>query len=219
MNSKKNKIVKNRQKSSTPNSTKLKNYADKEIKFLSQDQLERLFQVVRAADKARDIALFHIGYFCGLRASEVGLLQYDDWMDRANSLYIRRLKRSENVSVILDQARTNILKRFLKGGDFDSVYSPLFPSRGGTRGLSRYRVHQLMVEYATKAKLPKDKRHFHVLRHSIAVHMLDSGADIADVRRHLGHRSVAVTYIYAKYTRRRQAYLHQIINNSRFIAR
>ena len=219
LNSKNTEIVNRRQKSSRPDSTKLKKEADKEIKFLTQEQLERLFAVIRKANNVRDIAIFNVSYYCGLRASEVALLRYDDWMSKTNCIYIHRLKRSENISMILDSARGSILRKYLKEYIPDTAYSPLFPSRGGKNGISRYRLHQLMKIYGAQANLPLDKRHFHVLRHSIAVHMLDSGADIADVRRVLGHRSLAVTYIYAKYTKRRQSFLHTIMNNSKFIAK
>ena len=46
------------------------------IKFLTLDELARLFVVTRA--HARDWALFLIAYRHGLRASEVGVLRIDD---------------------------------------------------------------------------------------------------------------------------------------------
>jgi site-specific recombinase XerD len=38
----------------------------------------------------------------------------------------------------------------------------------------------------------------HSLRHSIAVHILDAGEDIAYVQGHLGHRNIRNTQVYAK---------------------
>jgi integrase/recombinase XerD len=38
----------------------------------------------------------------------------------------------------------------------------------------------------------------HSLRHSIAVHILDAGEDIAYVQDHLGHKNIRNTQIYAK---------------------
>ena len=38
----------------------------------------------------------------------------------------------------------------------------------------------------------------HSLRHSIAVHILDAGEDIAYVQDHLGHRNIRNTQVYAK---------------------
>jgi site-specific recombinase XerD len=52
--------------------------------------------------------------------------------------------------------------------------------------------------YGEKAKLPDDKRHFHVLKHSIATHLLDTGADIRFVQDWLGHANIQNTVIYAQ---------------------
>ena len=46
------------------------------IKFLTLDELARLFVVTRA--NARDRALFLLAYRHGLRASKVGVLRIDD---------------------------------------------------------------------------------------------------------------------------------------------
>src|SRR5437899_3345064 len=48
----------------------------KEIKFLTEDELARLFSVIHSI---RDRAIFQLAYRAGLRASEVGLLQMRDY--------------------------------------------------------------------------------------------------------------------------------------------
>ena len=56
----------------------------------------------------------------------------------------------------------------------------------------------LIKKYGEKAKIPKSKRHFHVLKHSIATHLLDDGeADIRFVQDWLGHADIKNTTIYA----------------------
>ena len=50
------------------------------IRFLTLEELARLFAVTRAS--ARDRALFLLAYRHGLRASEVGLLRTINWPSR-----------------------------------------------------------------------------------------------------------------------------------------
>jgi len=44
--------------------------------------------------------------------------------------------------------------------------------------ISRYMLHHLMQTYGEVAELPVEKRKFHCLKHSIATHLLDAGADL-----------------------------------------
>jgi site-specific recombinase XerD len=58
----------------------------------------------------------------------------------------------------------------------------------------------LMQQYGQQAALPKAKQRFHALRHAIAMHLLDAGADVAFVQDRLGHANTQNTIIYMRYT-------------------
>ncbi len=62
----------------------------------------------------------------------------------------------------------------------------------------------LMKCYAEQAGIPADKRHFHVLKHSIATHLLDAGADLRFVQDWMDHASIGNTVFYALLTNRRR---------------
>ena len=69
------------------------------------------------------------------------------------------------------------------------------------KGISRRQLHTLFKYYAKKAKnppIPVDKRHFHTLRHAIAVEMVEKGIPMVQIQDWLGHRSIASTVVYAK---------------------
>ena len=62
--------------------------------------------------------------------------------------------------------------------------------------ISRFQLDWLMKGYGNKAGLPPDKRHFHVLKHSIATHLLLAGADVRFVQDWIGHANIQNTVIY-----------------------
>src|SRR6266849_8404948 len=60
----------------------------KEIKFLTEEELARLFSAIHSV---RDRAIFQLAYRAGLRASEVGLLQLRDYDPKSDRIFIHRL--------------------------------------------------------------------------------------------------------------------------------
>jgi site-specific recombinase XerD len=71
----------------------------------------------------------------------------------------------------------------------------LFPSRRNLP-ISRKRLDALIKQYGAQAGLPKDKRHFHVLKHTCATHLLETGDDLRFVQDWLGYSNIQNTVIY-----------------------
>lgn len=160
------------------------------IKFLTLDETKRLFEGI--TDK-RDKAIFLLAYRHGLRASEIGMLRVADLDLKRLKIMLHRLKGSLSGEHPLQADEARALKAWLKHRGTDSPV--LFPSRRGLP-ISRQMLDVLMKDYAGLARLPKDKRHFHVLKHSIATHLLDAGAELRFVQDWLGHANIQNTVIY-----------------------
>lgn len=160
------------------------------IKFLTQDELKRLFAVIKIK---RDRALFLIAYRHGLRASEVGMIRVQDIDWKKLRLMVNRLKGSLPGEHPMQTDEVKALKAYLRSRSLDSPI--LFPSNRG-EPISRARLHRMMKDYGEKAGLPADKQHFHVLKHSIATHLLDAGAELRFVQDWLGHANIQNTVIY-----------------------
>ena len=164
------------------------------IHFLTQDELRRLFKVIRSK---RDKAIFLVAYRHGLRASEIGLLQRADVDAKQGRISIHRLKGSLSAVYPMQPDVVKAIRSYLRTRTDESPY--LFVSNRGVP-ISRYMLHHLMQTYGEVAGLLVEKRKFHCLKHSIATHLLDASADLAFVKDWLGHANIQNTTIYARLT-------------------
>jgi len=62
--------------------------------------------------------------------------------------------------------------------------------------LTRQRFHQMLKELAARVGIDPKKVHPHVIRHSFATHLLNSGVDLRVLQELLGHSDIATTEIY-----------------------
>jgi type 1 fimbriae regulatory protein FimB len=168
------------------------------IQFLTQSEMRNLLAVI---DSKRDYALFLLAYRHGLRASEVGMLRREDLDMNQYRLRIQRLKHSLSGLHPLQPDEVKAIKAYLRVRN--SQAPSLFLSKRN-EPISRRMLDKLMKTYGERAKLPDTKRHFHCLKHSIATHLLDAGADLRFVQDWIGHASIKNTVIYAQLTSRRR---------------
>jgi type 1 fimbriae regulatory protein FimB len=165
-----------------------------EITFLTQDEVRRLFAVITGK---RDRALFQLAYHHGLRASEVSLLQREDIHAQQGRIYIPRVKGSVAKTYPLQPEDLRRIRAYLHTRA-DSSPALFISNRG--MPLERQSYWNLMQTYGERAGIAKEKRRFHALRHAIAVHLLDAGADVAFVQDRLGHANIQNTMVYMCYT-------------------
>lgn len=161
------------------------------IKFLTLEETARLFGELAA--HRRDKAIFLLAYRHGLRASEVGLLRVEDLDFKALRIMIHRLKGSHSGEHPLQPDEAKAVKAYLRARRRNSPI--LFTSNRGDP-IARRTLDWLMKKHGAAAELPPAKQHFHCLKHSIATHLLDVGADLRFVQDWLGHRNIQNTVVY-----------------------
>jgi type 1 fimbriae regulatory protein FimB len=163
---------------------------------------ETLAVLKAARERAtRDWAMILLAYRHGLRASEVCGLRLADVDLKAGSIFVRRLKGSLQTLQPLYQHRgqplldeTNAVRAWLRKRPADgSDY--LFTSQKGGQ-LGRRQFFRNFQTIAASAGLPVEKRHPHVLKHSLASHLIAGNVNLALVRQALGHRSISSTMQY-----------------------
>ncbi len=149
---------------------------------------------------ARDRAILELLYGAGIRLRELtGLDVYDLQLDE-NTVRIFGKGRKERIvpcgSAAVSAIRVYIGKRqsLLDQRGAKADRSALFLSRQGSR-ISPRRVQNIVQSYLAKASA-REHLSPHVLRHSFATHMLNSGADLRAVKELLGHANLSTTQIY-----------------------
>ena len=164
---------------------------------------EEILAVLKAARSrsSRDLGMILLAYRHGLRASEVCELKLTDVDLKAGSVSIRRLKGSLHTTQplyrhkgqpLLDEVaalRAWMRERQPDGSDF------LFLSQKGGR-LHRSQFFRVFRTCAEAAGLPPTKRHPHVLKHSLASHLIAGNVNLALVRQCLGHKAIGSTMKY-----------------------
>lgn len=167
-------------------------------KFLYPEELTALLTAASAS--IRDHAIFLTAYSHGMRISEIGLLQYKDFDQEKNRIFIRRLKGGySNWYAIAEEVKKAIKKWLIIRGN---RIGPLFPSRlshmvDGGKGITYRQLDVLFKVYAERGGLSQKHRVFHTLRHTCAVNMVDKDIPMKQIQDWLGHTSIKSTLIYA----------------------
>ncbi|MBV8289696.1 MAG: site-specific integrase [Hyphomicrobiales bacterium] len=158
---------------------------------LSADEVVRFLEAVSSL-KAR-VALT-TAYAAGLRVSEVAAMKVSDIDSQRMVMRIERGKGGKERYVMLSKPLLAILRSYWR------LARPpyfLFPGRSPDMPIDPTTLHAACRSATAAAGL--DKRvSVHVLRHSFATHLLESGVDIRIIQMLLGHENLSTT---ARYTR------------------
>lgn len=143
----------------------------------------------------RDFAILALFYSSGIRLSELAALNIDD-IDLEGAVVRVLGKGGKEREATLTHEAIKMVRSYLKARAFWKGHNDpaLFLTRTGAR-IKKRDIERKIEEYGKKAGI---KKHItpHMLRHSIATHLLNSGMDIRRVQAFLGHTSLASTQIY-----------------------
>jgi site-specific recombinase XerD len=177
-----------------------KRYSKTLVKFLDRREIDALLS---APDRGtwygrRDYTLMLLAVQTGLRLSELTGLRWQD-LHLGTGAHVRCMGkgRKERCTPLTKQA-VMALKTWLRESDNQKEW--LFPSAHGGR-LSADAVQGLLAKYRQPAcrvcpSLAKKRVTPHVLRHTLAMELLQSGVDLSVIALWLGHESIETTHIY-----------------------
>lgn len=171
---------------------------------LEFNQIEELFEAnLKREDELmpRDQAILELLYGSGIRASELINLETSD-IDLKGRMINVIGKGSKQRYVPINSSTKLALETYYKGlraellmksesKDIPTVF--FLNSKGNKmtlRGLE-YILKQIELKTGVFVDL-----HPHMMRHSFATHLLDSGADLRYIQEMLGHASISTTQVY-----------------------
>jgi len=151
----------------------------------------------------RDQAILELLYATGMRVSELIYLKIDD-INMENRMLKCLGKGSKERIIPFGSKAYQSLRLYLDKVRQKLVKNPnediLFLNNRGER-LSRQGIFYLVKKYVRKARIEK-KITPHTLRHTLATHLLENGADLRSVQEMLGHSDISTTQIYTHVSRK-----------------
>ncbi len=150
----------------------------------------------------RDQALLTMLYNTGARVSEIIGMRVSDVVLHASPAVLIHGKGRKQRSVPLWRSTADLMRSWSRRLGAVAKDSYLFPNRGQTM-MTRSNVAQrlaLAVKMAGKSQSQLLGRSIspHTIRHTTAMHLLQSGVDITVIALWLGHESPATTHMYVE---------------------
>jgi len=173
--------------------------------YLSKQEIQALYKAAQDDKnlyRQRDTAMLGIFYGCGLRVSEGIALDIGDLLFEKELLYVRKGKgyreryvpMNKQVKADLQEYIFNQRNELVNGSKTEA----LLLGRNGKRWSfhSMYYRLQLLRQQSDNQALRQKTFGLHILRHSIATHLLQGGMQLDAISRFLGHKSLETTQKY-----------------------
>ena len=182
-----------------------KRHAHRVVEYLERDEVLKIFAGIdgRTLLGRRDDALLRLLYNTGMRAQELVDLDVNHLrFSRPHTVLIHGKGRKERTCPLWKETIA-ALKAYLqkRGARLDDA-TPLFTNREGNR-LTRFGVryiiaHRVSVAANTCPSLLTRRVTPHTIRHTTAMHLLQSNVDLNMIRSWLGHASIETTNGYVE---------------------
>jgi integrase/recombinase XerD len=176
------------------------------VDYLSKEDLTSILSQPDLTTVAgrRDVVLLSLLYDSGARVQElIDISARDVRLDSPAQIHLTGKGRKSRVVPLLD-GTVHLLTEYMREHRLnwpDRADSPLFSNRQGER-LSRSGVRYILTKYVEKAR--KERLAIirritpHTMRHTKAMHLLQSGNPASVIQAILGHADIRSTDIYAR---------------------
>jgi site-specific recombinase XerD len=168
--------------------------------FLSRREVDQLLEFLPGPNPAhkRDYAIVLCLARLGLRAGEVAGLTLEDIHWRTGTIRLIKTKGRRDRQLPLPAEVGRAIAEYLKDGRPRSSSRHVFVTLQDARPLSSNGVSSLTTRAMKQAGLVGSRLGPHLLRHTVASHLVQRGSSLKAVADLLGHVSLKTTQIYAK---------------------
>ena len=161
--------------------------------FLHEDELNKLLNLpTNTLLEIRNSLIVNLLYSSGIRLSELTNLRISQYNKNQNIFKIKGKGNKERM-VIFSKKSKDLLELYLSLRT-DTNCSYLLINKNGQKLTNR--GVELILKNISKKYLGHDKLHPHMLRHTFATKLLNSGMDLRVLQELLGHTSLNATQIY-----------------------
>jgi len=174
-------------------------YEDK--KFLKKEEIEKILAAIHSHSSTlllvkRNLVIFYLLLFCGLRKEELMLLQIRDIDFERKVLTIRAdiSKSAHTRQLPLHSTVLLYLKDYLKERkDYTTQYLIVSSSRDDKFSFDglRHLINKLRLYSGVRF-------HLHQFRHTFAVNFLKSSNNLVTLKHLLGHKDIKMTMVYLR---------------------
>lgn len=180
---------------------------EEKLNILTQSEIKQLFNATNYSHseprfRLRDKAILAILYSCGLRRNEAVHLDLSDIFFDKERVFVRKGKNYKERFVPINRKNAEILEDYIYEARPEFYNSKnteaLFISQQGKRlnGMSFANRLRFIVKATNNKNIEEKNITLHILRHSIATHLLQKEVPLESIKTFLGHSSLESTQIY-----------------------
>ncbi len=180
---------------------------EEKLNILTQSEVKQLFKATEYSHtesrfKLRDKAILTVLYSCGLRRTEAVSLDISDIFFDKERVFVRKGKNYKERFVPINRKNAEILEDYIYEArpEFyqSNLCEALFINKNGTRmqGMSFANRLKAIVQATNNKDIVEKQITLHILRHSIATHLLQKEVPLESIKTFLGHSSLESTQIY-----------------------
>ncbi|PWI77132.1 hypothetical protein DEO48_25950 [Enterobacter sp. CGMCC 5087] len=166
-------------------------------KFLTENEIMTLLNSINnSRNILRDQCMISLGFYHGLRVSELTSLRIDDYDGKSGILNIKRLKNGfSTVHPVTDFVMNKLNEWLTERNKYPNNDSRLLFLTVNGNKMTRQRFYQIIRQYSKRAEI-EIQAHPHMLRHSCGYSLADRGNDTRLIQDYLGHKNIRHTVLY-----------------------